>query len=186
MKNFGKVLAVVAGVVVVGVIGGQDDGKKEVKVAVETKAPQNEVIANKATEKPVKKATSTPKPKEKVSLESVVTIVQTSAEGMFEYANTYYDETINSIVVQLTNNGTTIAAYQATKNKNLRKKWVDDVTHSTNDFCLTVKGILKKSGYKNTNVVVQILNDLNKDNVLVMSRNGKTVIDVVQGIGVNK
>ena len=189
MKKFGKVLAVVAGVVVVGgVIGGQDNSKKEVNVAVETKAPQKEEKVNKATKSPVttQKPTQEPTQKQTMSIDTIIHIVQISAEDSFEYANTYYDETINSIVVQLTNKGTTVSAYQAMKNKNLRKKWASSVTNSTNDFCLTVKGLLKKSGYKNTNVVVQILNDLNKDNVLVMSFNGKTTIDIVQGIGVNK
>ena len=203
MKKLGKVFAVVAGIVVIGgLVGERDSDKRDVEVVVETKAPQNNINSNNSTEKikeerskkEQKKQVSTPKPtkkpkkkstnknKEKTSINDIVREIQGMAESRFDYASVYYDSSMNAVIVKITNNGIVVGASQAFSNKKLKKQWIN-LTNQVDNLCSVVKAALNKNGYKDVDAMVQVLNDMNLDNSLIISFNGKREYDAVQGVG---
>ena len=82
-----------------------------------------------------------------------------------------------------------VSKIEATKSKNdfnAYKKWVN-MTYEFNEQCNGILNtIIRKNGYNDTILLVNIVNDLNKDAVLFSSVNGKTAYDFVQGIDITK
>ena len=111
----------------------------------------------------------------KVSIEDVKQILYDKIAGNFEYVDVKGDET--SISVNVAESGIALEAILA----NSQEKFTEwrEMRESIRKFSETVYKLVKDSGFKDTIVYVNLLNDQNKENTLIMYMNGVLIYDAI-------
>ena len=111
----------------------------------------------------------------KVSIEDVKQILYDKIAGNFEYVDVKGDET--SISVNVAESGIALEAILA-KSQEKFTEW-REMRESIRKFSETVYKLVKDSGFKDTIVYVNLLNDQNKENTLIMYMNGVLIYDAI-------
>ena len=132
-------------------------------------------------------ATQTPTPEENnVSMDFIVLATKIAYEKSFDYCDVSYDSERDALILNISKSGIGVVATKSKNDFNAYKKWVN-MTYKFNEQCNGILNtIIRKNGYNDTILLVNIVNDLNKDSVLFSSVNGRTAYDFVQGIDITK
>ena len=140
-----------------------------------------EVTKIEATQEPI----ATPE-ENNVSMDFIVLATKIAYEKSFDYCNVYYDSERDALILNISKSGIGVVATKSKNDFNAYKKWVN-MTYKFNEQCNGILNtIIRKNGYNDTILLVNIVNDLNKDAVLFSSVNGRTAYDFVQGIDITK
>ena len=111
----------------------------------------------------------------KVSIEDVKQILYDKVAGNFEYVDVKGDET--SISVNVAESGIALEAILA----NSQDKFTEwrEMKKGMQSFSEAVYKLVKDSGFGDTIVYVNLLNDQNKENTLIMYMNGVLIYDAI-------
>ena len=111
----------------------------------------------------------------KVSIEDVKQILYDKIAGNFEYVDVKGDET--SISVNVAESGIALEAILA----NSQDKFTEwrEMKKGMQSFSEAVYKLVKDSGFGDTIVYVNLLNDQNKENTLIMYMNGVLIYDAI-------
>jgi hypothetical protein len=111
----------------------------------------------------------------KVSIEDVKQILYDKIAGNFEYVDVKGDET--SISVNVAESGIALEAILA----NSQEKFTEwrEMKKGMQSFSEAVYKLVKDSGFGDTIVYVNLLNDQNKENTLIMYMNGVLIYDAI-------
>ena len=111
----------------------------------------------------------------KVSIEDVKQILYDKIAGNFEYVDVKGDET--SISVNVAESGIALEAILA----NSQEKFTEwrEMKKGMQSFSEAVYKLVKDSGFGDTIVYVNLLNDQNKENTLIMYMNGILIYDAI-------
>ena len=111
----------------------------------------------------------------KVSIEDVKQILYDKIAGNFEYVDVKGDET--SISVNVAESGIALEAILA----NSQDKFTEwrEMKKGMQSFSEAVYKLVKDSGFEDTIVFVNLLNDQNKENSLIMYMNGVLIYDAI-------
>ena len=111
----------------------------------------------------------------KVSIEDVKQILYDKVAGNFEYVDVKGDET--SISVNVAESGIALEAILA----NSQEKFTEwrEMKKGMQSFSEAVYKLVKDSGFGDTIVYVNLLNDQNKENTLIMYMNGVLIYDAI-------
>ena len=111
----------------------------------------------------------------KVSIEDVKQILYDKIAGNFEYVDVKGDET--SISVNVAESGIALEAILA----NSQEKFTEwrEMKKGMQSFSEAVYKLVKDSGFVDTIVYVNLLNDQNKENTLIMYMNGVLIYDAI-------
>ena len=119
-------------------------------------------------------------------MDFIVLATKIAYEKSFDYCNVYYDSERDALVLNISKSGIGAVATKSKNDFNAYKKWVN-MTYKFNEQCNGILNtIIRKNGYNDTILLVNIVNDLNKDAVLFSSVDGRTAYDFVQGIDITK
>ena len=146
----------------------------------EAKEINKEVSKVEATQEP-----TTPE-ENNVSMDFIVLATKITYEKSCDYCDVSYDSERDALVLNISKSGIGVVATKSKNDFNAYKKWVN-MTYKFNEQCNGILNtIIRKNGYNDTILLVNIVNDLNKDAVLFSSVNGRTAYDFVQGIDITK
>ena len=146
----------------------------------EAKEINKEVSKVEATQEP-----TTPE-ENNVSMDFIVLATKIAYEKSFDYCDVSYDSERDALILNISKSGIGKVATKSKNDFNAYKKWVN-MTYKFNEQCNGILNtIIRKNGYNNTILLVNIVNDLNKDVVLFSSVDGRTAYDFVQGIDITK
>ncbi len=154
------------------------DPSVEVIIVYHTFPPKSDPTP---TPKPTAAPTSTPNvtvaPVElaKASIEDVKQTLYDLLADYYEYVVVNGDET--SISVNIAESGTALAAFWAKSNNNFAE-W-REMKKAMQGLSESAYKLVKDSGYENTIVFLNLLNDQNKENVLLMYMNGVLISDAI-------
>ena len=133
----------------------------------------------------IQEPTATPE-ENNVSMDFIVLATKIAYEKSFDYCDVSYDSERDALVLNISKSGIGVVATKSKNDFNAYKKWVN-MTYKFNEQCNGILNtIIRKNGYNDTILLVNIVNDLNKDAVLFSSVDGRTAYDFVQGIDITK
>ena len=119
-------------------------------------------------------------------MDFIVLATKIAYEKSFDYCDVSYDSERDALVLNISKSGIGVVATKSKNDFNAYKKWVN-MTYKFNEQCNGILNtIIRKNGYNDTILLVNIVNDLNKDAVLFSSVDGRTAYDFVQGIDITK
>ena len=113
------------------------------------------------------------------NVQSVIVLIENVLGVFYDDFEIYYEQDLNSIVINLAQDGIAMGATLAANgNADMLKSWAD-VIHGMKELSTAAKGIAESELGTNINVTVNVLNDLKRDNVLLVVWNDTVFFDVV-------
>lgn len=111
-----------------------------------------------------------------LSIDALVAIMQSSLEGAFDYTNVEGDE--ESIVISVAKEGLVKDATIAKLAGNM-DGW-HTMKEAMKEYATSMYDLVQTYGHKDTSVMVFLLNDMDKDRIIVAYMNGQEILDVVE------
>ena len=121
--------------------------------------------------------------KAKLTIDNIITLYKTSLDASYLDKNIEYSikQEDNLVTISVWSNGLTQEAMMAMLNEEYKKDWnymVDSLTGTQKIF----QNIMNENGHTDTLVAIGVLNDINKDNLLLYISLGMTLYDIVNNI----
>lgn len=111
-----------------------------------------------------------------LSIDALVTIMQGSLEGSFDYANVEGNE--ESIVISVAKEGLVKDATAAKLVGNM-DGW-HTMKEAMKEYAASMYDLVQTCGHKDTNVMVYLLNDIDTDRIIVAYMNGYEIFDAIE------
>lgn len=111
-----------------------------------------------------------------LSIDTLVTIMQSSLEGSFDYTNVEGDE--ENIVISVAKEGLVKDATISKLAGNM-DGW-HTMKEAMKEYAASMYDLVQTYGHKDTSVMVFLLNDMDKDRIIVAYMNGQEILDVVE------
>ena len=160
---------------IIGFLFPHKNGRNEYVVAAEDWA--DDALKDSATAKVpnvAEKAEST----SSLSMDSIVAIVEDILSDTYDDVQVTLEETTLVLDVTFPGLASAVQDIVTVRSSKLLNKW-DEVIVSQTKICSTVMNVLYESGYKDVDVLVNVLNDLNPKNCLLSIFNESVIYDVV-------
>lgn len=111
-----------------------------------------------------------------LSIDALVTIMQGTLEGSFNYANVEGNE--ESIVISVAQEGLVKDATAAKLVGNM-DGW-HTMKEAMKEYAASMYDLVQTCGHKDTNVMVYLLNDIDTDRIIVAYMNGCEIFDFIE------
>ena len=176
----GKIIAtaIVAVLVILG-LGGRNRGLKETQPETVTEVTSETTTQEETTtlsETTVQEETTTAESEEGTDIdthESVRQLIETVSAMYFQDISVTYDEETDSYIVNVCQEGVA-SDLTAVRAGTLERSTWDQVVDTMVDDCNSMKGVVETAELE-SNVMLNILNDQNRDNVLLSIINGTVI-----------